>query len=83
MYDILLSDKAEKQLSKLENNIRDRIGKAFEKIKIRPEAFVERLVESPYYRLRAEDYRIVLDIKHKDLIILIIEIGHRRNIYQK
>lgn len=83
MYDIFLSDTAEKQLSKLDKNIRDRIGKAIEKIRIRPGSFVERLVGMPFYKLRAGDYRIILDIQRKNLIILIIEIGHRKNIYKR
>ncbi len=83
VYSLLFSDKFRFQFRKLEKNIQQRVISSLEKIRIRPEAFVERLVGSPYYKLRAGDYRIILDIRHKDLIILIIEIGHRRNIYKK
>lgn len=33
------------------------------------------------YRLRVGDYRIIYQIKNKELIILIIRIRHRREIY--
>jgi mRNA interferase RelE/StbE len=81
MYEIIVSDKAKKQLSKLSQDIRDRIGIALERIRIRPQHFVLRLVGSPYYRLRVGDYRVILDIINEKLVIMIIEIGHRKNIY--
>jgi len=81
MYETIVSDKAKKQLSKLPQDIRDRIGIALERIRIRPQHFVLRLVGSPYYRLRVGDYRVILDIINEKLVIMIIEIGHRKNIY--
>jgi mRNA interferase RelE/StbE len=35
-----------------------------------------------YYRLRVGSYRIIYEKQDKELIILIIRIGHRREIYQ-
>jgi len=81
MYEIIVSDLAKKQLSKISQEMKDRIGIVLERIRIRPFHFVKRLVGSTYYRLRVGDYRIILDIKEDKLIIFIIELGHRRNIY--
>jgi mRNA interferase RelE/StbE len=36
----------------------------------------------PLYRIRCGDYRIVYTIKDKALLVLIIEVGHRREIYR-
>ena len=83
MYEIIVSDKAKKQLSKLSKEIIDRIGNALERIKIRPHYFVLRLVGSPYYRLRVGDYRVILDIINDKLVIMVLEVGHRKNIYDK
>lgn len=83
MYDILLSNKAAEQLSKLPQKIKNRIGHAIEKIKVRPEHFIERLVGSHYYKLRVGDYRIILDIQKNKMLIFIIKIGHRKKIYKK
>lgn len=82
MYEIFLTDEAKKQLAKLDESTRERIGSAFERIKIRPHKFVKRLYKSPYYRLRVDNYRIILDIKDLQLIIFVIEIGHREKIYR-
>jgi mRNA interferase RelE/StbE len=36
----------------------------------------------PLYRIRCGDYRIVYTIQDKVLLVLIIEVGHRREIYR-
>jgi mRNA interferase RelE/StbE len=82
MYSVELSKKAEEQHFKLPKEIRLRIIHALERIRIRPHYFVKRLVGSPYYRLRVGDYRIIMDIQQDRLIILVLEIGHRKNIYK-
>ncbi|MEK6935557.1 MAG: type II toxin-antitoxin system RelE/ParE family toxin [Nanoarchaeota archaeon] len=82
MYEIIVSDNAKEQLKKLSQEIKNRIGNVLERIRIRPFYFVKRLVGSPYYRLRVGDYRVILDIQNERLIIFVIEVGHRKNIYK-
>ena len=80
-YDIIFSDLSFKQLKKLDRGLQERIIKALERIRIRPEVYVTKLVGDPGYRLRVGDYRVIMDIKGKSLRILILKIGHRKNIY--
>jgi mRNA interferase RelE/StbE len=82
-YEIIFSDNALTQLKKFEHSIQERIIKSLERIRIRPEEYVTKLVGDPGYRLRVGDYRIIIDIDKEKLHILIIKIGHRKNIYQK
>lgn len=82
MYKIEFSKIAEKQFYKLETDIQARVTSTLERIRIRPYPYVKRLVGIPYFSLRAGDYRIILDIRSDKLVILVIEIGHRRNIYK-
>ena len=82
-YEIIFTDTSRKQFKKLEKDIQERIIKALERIRIRPEAHIKKLVEDPGYRLRVGEYRIILDIEKEKLIILVIKIGHRKNIYKK
>ena len=81
-YDILFTDTSLKQFKKLEKKIQERIVKALERIRIRPEAHVKKLVGDPGYRLRVGEYRVILDIHKDELIVLVIKIGHRKNIYK-
>ena len=82
MYELELSDKAKKQLSNLPKHIQDRIGASFERIKIRPHHFAKRKQGTPYFILRVGEYRAILDIKGDRLLILVIEVGHRKKVYK-
>jgi len=48
-----------------------------------PINFVSRLNDSPLYSVHIGEYRVILDILHKKLIILVVRVGHPRNIYKK
>jgi len=82
-YQIFFTDKASKQLKKLEKNDQERIIKSLERIRIRPEAHITKLVGDPGYKLRVGNYRVILEIEKEKLIILVLMIGHRKNIYGK
>lgn len=82
MYEIEFTDKAKKQFDKIEKDLQERIGSVFGRIRIRPEQFVERLIGEEGYKLRVGDYRVFLDILHEKLIILVIEMGHRKKVYK-
>lgn len=81
-YQIAFTNTAERQLKKLEKHMQKRILTVLERIKVRPYDFVKKLTSYPYYRLRVGDYRLILDIKNDLLIIIVVEIGHRKNIYK-
>lgn len=83
MYDVIISPTALKQLDKLENNIKTRIISTLERIKVRPESYVKRLVGINAYSLRVGDYRVIMDIDNNRLIILVIKVGHRKNVYER
>jgi mRNA interferase RelE/StbE len=83
MYEILIPLRVEKQLDKLERDIQERIINTLERIRIRPYHFVVRLVGIEGYKLKVGKYRVILDIDDDKLIVLVVEIGHRKNIYKK
>jgi mRNA interferase RelE/StbE len=82
MYELSYSKKVLSQLKKLELTEKDRMIKSLEKIRIRPHHFVKRLVGTEHYALRVGDYRIILDIVNRKLIIYVLEVGHRKKIYK-
>ena len=47
----------------------------------RPNGYLK-LKGRPGYRLRVADYRIIYDIIDNDLIVNVINIGHRKDIYE-
>ncbi len=80
-YQVIFSDLALKQLRKLDREIEQRIISTLERIRIRPDAYVKKLVGDEGYRLRVGNYRVILDLDKEKLIILVLRIGHRRNVY--
>ncbi len=80
-YEIIFSDKAFRQLTKLEKIVQRRIIAVLERVRIRPEAHVSKLVGDPGYKLRVGDYRVIMDIDNKKLTILVLKVGHRKNVY--
>ncbi|MDO9516641.1 MAG: type II toxin-antitoxin system RelE/ParE family toxin [Methanosarcinaceae archaeon] len=81
-YEIIFSGAALKQLKKLEKSIQERIISTLERIRIRPQSYVTKLVGDSVYRLRVGDYRVILDIDEGILVVLVIKVGHGMKIYK-
>lgn len=82
MYSITFSDLALKQLKKFDKNLQKRIISTIKRCRIRPYAHVKKIVDSPYFRLRVGDYRVIMDIRNNELNIFVIEMAHRKKIYK-
>ncbi|MCC5923309.1 MAG: type II toxin-antitoxin system RelE/ParE family toxin [Crocinitomicaceae bacterium] len=82
-YTILLTKKAQKQLDKLSDNIAQPIIEAISNLEIepRPNGFIK-LKGRESYRIRVGNYRIIYEIIDEELIIDVIALGHRKNIYK-
>ena len=83
MYEIILAKNVERYLDKLNSKDREKIINSLDKLRIRPEHFLVRLVGSKSYKFRVGNYRLIVDLNKDKLVVLVIEIGHRRNIYKK
>jgi mRNA interferase RelE/StbE len=82
-YKIVWSIPAARQVKSLDRSIAKRIYEKVDALSENPERYVEKLVRYPYYRLRIGDYRVILDIKHESVRILILKVGHRSNVYER
>lgn len=82
-YQLVFDDKAIEQLEKLPKNISRRIFKKLQQTKTNPHRYFEKLEGRPEYKLRIGDYRTITDISDKEIQILILYIGHRKNVYTK
>jgi mRNA interferase RelE/StbE len=80
------SDEARKQLRKLDENAQKKILRYLkERISTtqNPSDFGKPLMHEKYglWRYRVEDYRVICQIKNQELMILVVQVGHRKNIY--
>ncbi len=78
MYEIILAKSVEKYLDKLNSKDRERILNALEKLRIRPAAYLIRLVGEKAYKFRVKNYRLIIDLDNNKLIVLVVKTGHRR-----
>jgi mRNA interferase RelE/StbE len=81
MYSVEFTTTAEKQVYKLPKDIQLRMLRVLERIKIRPFHFVKRKEGTPYFIIRVGEYRAILNIKTNEEKIFVMEVGHRKNIY--
>lgn len=82
MRELVYSPSALKQLEKLDNIIGERIITTLERLRIRPESCdIKKLIGMQGYRLRVGDYRVIFDIEEERLVIFVLQIGPRKNIY--
>lgn len=82
-YSVYLTKTAIKNLDKLPDNIAEPIIVAIKKLEDNPRPpGYRKLKGRDGYRIRVGNYRVLYDIIDKTLIIEIITIGHRKNIYE-
>ena len=84
-YKIEWKRSAAKELRQLPNAIIKKILKAVEALASNPfPPKIKKLIGSEHtFRIRIGDYRIIYNIYSKILIIEIIRVGHRRDIYER
>ena len=82
MYSIIFLKGALKFFNKLDKFEQEKIAKKIETLKKFPK-HGKPLSGSlrGLWRLRLDKYRIIYQIKDKELIIYVLNIGHRKNIY--
>ncbi len=86
MYQVDFSKQAVKNLKGIASIYQKKILEQIKLLAINPFEMsnVKKLKgEEDTYRLRVSDYRIVYKIKDNELIILIVDINHRKDIYKK
>jgi len=82
MFEISWTEKAYEQLTKMESLISRRILKKVDELAQDPSSKdIRRLKGEEAYRLRIGDYRVIFDINKNKMIILVLRVGHRKNIY--
>lgn len=81
-YQLLYTESALKDIKKLDSVVKKRIKLAIERFQKQPLLYVKRLTSPKLgeYRWRLGNYRIIFELKKNT--ILILRIGHRREIYR-
>ncbi len=82
MYKLIFHKDALRFFNKLDKFIQEKIGKK-----------IEKLIQNPFLgkpltgnlvgllSLRIGKYRVIYQIKYDELVIFVLDVGHRRNVY--
>lgn len=84
-YRIQVAPRALRQLRKLDPVARRRTQAAIELLAVepRPRAATKLVGGGGEWRVRTGDYRVVYEIQDEVLLVLVVAIGHRREIYDR
>ena len=83
MYSVQIEKNAEDFLKKLQKKDAEIILDKIYSIRDNPFRFLKRLQGEKLWRLRIGDYRVVVDVIVSMNRIIVVRIGHRKNIYEK
>jgi mRNA interferase RelE/StbE len=81
-FDVVLSAESEDFIKKCDKPVRNRIIKSLRKLEDEPESGKPLTsILAGLWSLRIGDYRAIYQIKNSELIVVVIKIGHRKNVY--
>lgn len=82
-YRVLYTEEAARRIGKLDRTVKDRVEKAISRLSENPE-LGKRLTGllSDRWSYRVGDWRILYKIRKKELVILVLTVGHRRDVYE-
>ena len=83
-YVVSVAPAAARQLRKFDPQIRRRIQAAIDLLESnpRPPAAIQLVGGSGEWRVRTGDYRIIYEIPDAKLVVLVLRVGQRRDIYE-
>jgi len=84
MYNLLYKKSVEKELRNLSHKTRVAVVRKIQALANdpRPNGHVKLRVSTNLYRIRYTDYRIIYSVDSGELIILVIKVAHRKEVYR-
>ena len=82
-YRLVYTHRASKDILRLEQSVKQRIGKALKKYEEEPLKHASKLTDPALgtYRFRIGNYREIFDIEYQEIVAL--RVIHRKDIYRK
>ena len=83
-YRVVVAPAAERAFHKLPKELRKRIIQRVEALAANPRPANSKKLkgDEDFYRVRVGDWRIVYQIEKQRLVVLVVRIGHRRDVYR-
>jgi mRNA interferase RelE/StbE len=82
-YTVLIERYAQKQIMKLDKKIIPVIKAAIADLADNPRPYgYKKLKGEDAYRIRVGDYRVIYEINDDKIIVTVVSVGHRKDIYK-
>lgn len=83
-HELEITRTAEKQLRKLDRQARERVLRAIGELAEEPRPRGSRKLTGydDVFRIRVGTYRVLYSVEDRALVVLILKIGHRRDVYR-
>lgn len=83
-YRLEFTTGADRQFRNLPQDVQERLTPSIDALLRNPRPpGIKKLKGEDAYRLRVGDYRIIYEVHDKVLIVLVVGVGHRREVYRK
>jgi mRNA interferase RelE/StbE len=84
IYKVFISSSAEKSLKSLPSQDQRRIAAVVSSFAIEPLPIGTKKMHGfeNTYRVRVGNYRIIYEIRNKEVTVIVLKIGHRKDIYR-
>jgi mRNA interferase RelE/StbE len=83
-YRIEFTPRADREFRALGRSTQVRLGRRIDSLaeNPRPQGIKKLAGEQDLYRFRVGDYRIIYQIREKSLLVLVVRVGHRADVYR-
>lgn len=84
IYRVEVSNRARRELARLDSRILKRIRLEIDNLaaEARPPGCTKLAGFDEVYRIRVGDYRVICQVREKELVVLVIRLGARGDVYQ-
>jgi len=83
-YSIAVLRTAARVIARLPSDVRQRLVRAIDTLTTDPRPVgCQKLAGSgDHYRVRVGDYRIIYEVRDGELVVIVVTVGHRRDVYR-
>jgi mRNA interferase RelE/StbE len=83
IYTVFIRKSAQKSIARLASSLQDRIFHAIRELAGNPRPLgVKKLAGREAWRIRIGDYRVIYEICDDRRVIIVVVVGHRREVYR-
>lgn len=83
VYDVRYHLAAKRQLAEVPDPYRTQLAKRIARLKDDPRSQASKLTGFDLYKIRQGDYRAIFTIEDDTVVVLVVKVGHRREIYAR